>query len=333
MGRLLGLVAVLVVLGAATVAALFAQLLEPVDPDAGELLFEVERGDSLANITRALERRGVVRDARAMEWWARLRGDASKLRAGEYRLSPAQSPDEILDVIVSGRVATHPVLIPEGLTAREIGARIAERGLVDGAAFVEAVGDPAFAQQLGIPAPSLEGYLFPETYQLPRGLSAREVAGLFVAQFQRAWGEVEPAARERGLTMHEVVTLASIIEKETGAASERPLIASVFANRLRLQMRLESDPTVIYGIPDFDGNLRRSHLDDANNRYNTYSHAGLPPGPIANPGLDSLRAVVEPADTKYLYFVSRNDGTHHFSTSYREHAAMVNRLQRRGAAR
>ena len=332
-GRLLGLALALGALGAAAGGAFVAQRLQPLASEGGEVLFEVQRGDSLSQVASALEQQGLVRDARVLAWWGRLRGQASQLRAGEYRLSPALSPLEMLELFVSGRVATHEVLLSEGLNAAEIGQRLAERGLVDAREFAAAVADPELARSLEIPARSLEGYLFPETYQLPRGLAAREVATLLVEQFHQTWRELEPAARARGLAMHEAVTLASIVEKETGQAAERPLIASVFKNRLRLNMRLESDPTVIYGIRDFDGNLRRRDLEDPHNAYNTYSHFGLPPGPIASPGRHALRAAVEPAETRYLYFVSRNDGTHHFSASYREHAAMVERFQRRSASR
>ena len=148
-------------------------------------------------------------------------------------------------------------------------------------------------------------------------------------EFLARWRELAPLAEAQGRSMQEVVTLASIVEKETGAEAERPLIASVFLNRLARGMRLESDPTTIYGIPDFDGNLRRVHLEDESNPYNTYRIAALPPGPIANPGADALRAVLEPAPADFLYFVSRNDGTHHFSRTYREHVNAVNRFQRR----
>ena len=150
-----------------------------------------------------------------------------------------------------------------------------------------------------------------------------------VEHFKQAWREIQDWAGDHTLDMHDLVTLASIVEKETGVPDERPLIASVFANRLARGMRLESDPTVIYGIPDFDGNLRRSDLENGENPYNTYQIRGLPPGPIANPGIASLRAAAHPADTGYLYFVSRNDGTHVFSRSYRDHVNAVNRYQRR----
>ena len=156
---------------------------------------------------------------------------------------------------------------------------------------------------------------------------------MLVEQFRNAWKQVEARAAERGLAMHEVVILASIVEKETGNPDERPKIAAVFANRLRIGMRLESDPTVIYGVTAFDGNLRRADLDDTANAYNTYQHAGLPPGPISNPGHGALRAVIDPAESKVLYFVSRNDGTHEFSETYSQHVDAVDRYQKRRAAR
>jgi len=318
------------VLAAVTLAAVFAAQLEPRADGGAEMLFEVKRGESLRAIATRLEQHGLVRDARATTWWARLRGKAELLHAGQYWLSPALSPSEIIDRIAAGKVATWEVVIPEGLTAAEIGERLAARGIVDAHEFTAAVADPALARELGIPARSLEGYLFPETYRLPRGQTGPEVVRVLVEQFRNAWKQVEARAAERGLAMHEVVILASIVEKETGNPDERPKIAAVFANRLRMGMRLESDPTVIYGVTAFDGNLRRADLDDTANAYNTYQHAGLPPGPISNPGLGALRAVIDPAESKVLYFVSRNDGTHLFSRTVAEHNAAVVKYQRGG---
>jgi len=318
---------------AALLVAVALQRLAPVAADAPAVIFVVQRGDSLSSIAGRLEQQGLVRDARAVSWLARLRGMAGQLRAGEYRLSPSASAAQILEQIAAGRVATYEVVVPEGFTAAQIGGRLAAAGLVDGEAFARAVHDPALAAEFGIPALGLEGYLFPETYRLPRNLEAAEIARVMVEQFQRAWREIAPLATARGLDMHSVVTLASIVEKETGAPEERPLIASVFANRLARHMRLESDPTVIYGIPDFDGNLQRRDLESEENPYNTYRIRGLPPGPIASPGVASLHAVVEPAQTDYLYFVSRNDGSHKFSSSYREHLEAVNTFQRRRSSR
>ena len=203
-------------------------------------------------------------------------------------------------------------------------------GLANAADFMSAVNSAELAAEFGVPTSRLEGYLYPDTYQLPRGLPAGQIVRLMLKQFDRVWSkEIEEFASTSKLSRNEIVILASIVEKETASPSERPLIASVFLNRLARRMRLETDPTVIYGIPDFDGNLRKKDLKNDKNPYNTYRIPGLPPGPIANPGLDALRAVVKPDESEYLYFVSRNDGTHHFSVSYREHTNAVNRYQKR----
>ena len=308
--------------------------LSPVaDAGAAEVIFVVEPGDGLGRVARNLEHAGLVRDADLAEGFARLVGLAPRLHAGEYALSPSMSAREIFAHIASGEVVTHPVVVPEGFTAAQIAERLESAGLADAGSFSALCADPAFARELAVPAASLEGYLFPETYRFPRSLEPREIARAMVAEFFDAWRSLAPEAERRGMSLHQVVTLASIVEKETGAPEERPLIASVFANRLKRGMRLESDPTTIYGIPGFDGNLRRRDLENEENPYNTYRIAGLPPGPIANPGIASLRAVVEPAQTQYLYFVSRNDGTHIFSRSYSEHVNAVNRHQRRRASR
>jgi UPF0755 protein len=303
--------------------------LTPVVPEAPEVLFTIQPGAPLARVAADLAAAGLVRDARAIEWLARFQGVSGRLHAGEYRLRASLTPGEILALLSEGRVATHPLIVPEGFTAAQIGSRLAATGLADAAAFASAVDDPDLATALGVPAPRLEGYLFPETYQLPRGLSAAQIAETMVRQFQLVWAELAPAAATRGVAMHEIVTLASIVEKETGVPSERPLIASVFLNRLARRMRLESDPTVIYGIREFDGNLRRRDLEDETNPYNTYRIFGLPPGPIASPGRASLAAVVEPEASEFIYFVSRNDGSHVFAKTYREHVNNVNHYQRR----
>jgi UPF0755 protein len=302
--------------------------LAAADPHGTEQIFRVERGDTLGTVARNLAGADLVRDAHAVEWLARWEGLADQLRAGEYRLSPALTPKEILRRLAVGAIATYEIAIPEGFTAKQIAERLDKQQLCAAADFLAAVKDPALARELGLGDAGLEGYLFPETYRLPKGLEAREIAAILAATFVRVWRELEPLAAERGLAQREVVTLASIVEKETGAPAERPLIASVFANRLARGMRLESDPTTIYGIEGFDGNLRRAHLEDTANPYNTYRIAGLPPGPIANPGLAALRAVLEPAHSDYLYFVSRNDGTHQFSSNYQAHVLAVNSFQR-----
>jgi UPF0755 protein len=319
--------AIAALLGAGAYA--LKQALAPVATEAEPALFEVPRGASLHTIAVRLEAEGFIRDARAVEILARYRRLGSVLRAGEYRLSPASTPDEILDALALGRVATYEVVVPEGFTAAMIAARLEAANLADAEEFLAWVRDPASPGAHGVEGTNLEGYLFPETYRLSRGLSPRETAAVFVNQFLEVWRELAPRAGARNLSMHEVVILASIVEKETGIPEERALIAAVFLNRLKRGMRLETDPTVIYGIPDFDGNLRRSDLEDPDNPYNTYRIAGLPPGPIASPGRYALAAVVDPADVDYLYFVSRNDGTHRFSRTYREHLLAVNEFQTR----
>ncbi len=303
--------------------------LAPIVADGPVSLFRVERGASLGGVAQNLEARGLVRSALSFSLLARYRKLAGELRVGEYWLSASFSAEETLDRIVSGRVATFAVSLPEGLTAVQVGERLAAEGLTDAVAFHAAVTAPQTAAALGVEGETLEGYLFPETYQLPHGLSADELAKVLVDQFLIVWREIEPQARAQKLSMREVVTLASIVEKETAATVERPQIAAVFRNRLQRGMRLETDPTVIYGISDFDGNLRRRDLEDTSNPYNTYVIAGLPPGPIANPGADALRAVVNPDATDYLFFVSKNNGTHAFSKTYREHLLAVDQYQRR----
>lgn len=328
----LGGLAAVGVLAVAVLAILAERALQPADPHGAEVVFSVERGDSVAAVATRLEREGLVRDARAVRALARWRGLGGRLQVGEFAVSAAMTPAEILDKLVSGQVVTYEVVLPEGFTQVMIAERLAEAGLVDADAFLEVARDPSTARALGVEGDTLEGYLFPETYRLPKGLSPLAVAGVLVGQFLKVWEhEIEPLAKQRGLSMREVVTLASIVEKETGAPDERPLIAAVFLNRLARGMRLETDPTVIYGIPGFDGNLKRKHLEDGSNPYNTYKIPGLPPGPIASPGREALHAVVAPADSDYIFFVSRNDGTHVFSSTYREHVNNVNRYQKGNA--
>ncbi|MHA7839368.1 MAG: endolytic transglycosylase MltG [bacterium] len=331
--RLIIVFALALVFGAGAAAWWIQSALAPVEKDpsrADVVSFEVAPGDSLGRVARSLEAEGLVRDARAARWYARAEKLGSELKVGEYALSRSQSTPEILGILAEGRVRTHAVVIPEGLRATEIADRLAEAGLADREAFLEIVRDPETSRRLGVEGPGLEGYLFPDTYRFARGLPAERIAAAMVEEFRSVYRELEPEARRQGLSMRELVTLASIVEKETGVASERPLIASVFLNRIDRGMRLETDPTVIYGIPDFDGNLKRVHLEDPGNPYNTYRIRGLPPGPIASPGRAALEAVLAPADSPYLYFVSRNDGTHVFSKTYAEHTRYVDRFQRRG---
>jgi UPF0755 protein len=330
MGRLLIILGFLGLLAVAIAFGFVERQLEPMAKIPKESqIFVVDPGTSLAKITRNLKTAGLIRNAKATEWLGRYRGAAGRLRTGEYAIAPHWTPDAILTHLSSGPVHTYEVVLPEGLHAIEIANRLEAAGLVNAEDFLKVARDPLTVDALGLEGNSLEGYLFPETYRMPRNLPPERVAQVLIRQFNDTWKSIEAKAKERKMSMIEVVTLASIIEKETAAPEERPLIASVFHNRMRKGMRLETDPTVIYGIPDFDGNLRRHHLEDPKNPYNTYKHKGLPPGPIANPGAEALRAAVEPAESEYLFFVSRNDGTHAFSRTYSEHEKLVDRYQRR----
>lgn len=328
------LVLILVACTAAAGALFWArEALAPIEPESGsaqKIHFEVEAGATMGRVARDLEAEGLIRSARVARWFARAEKLSSQLKVGEYELSRGQSTPEILEILVEGRVQTHPLVIPEGLRAFEIAERVEAAGLASRDEFLAIVMNPQAASDRGIEAESLEGYLYPDTYRFARGLPAERLVDAMVEEFRRVYSEVAAnASPPRDFSMHEVVTLASIVEKETGAAEERPLIAAVFLNRLGRGMRLETDPSVIYGIPDFDGNLRRVHLRDSENPYNTYKIRALPPGPIASPGREALEAVFHPADSPYLYFVSRNDGTHVFSRTYAEHEKAVDRFQRR----
>ena len=287
----------------------------------------VPRGASLKQTAAILARAKVVDHPSLFALAARLSGRAGCLQAGEYRLSPAMTYQGLLQNLCAGRVLLHSLTIPEGFTMRQIVERAATQGLLDRNQALALLHDRGFISGLGIQAPSLEGFLFPTTYRLPRGLGARAVLAMMVRRFQRVWKTLEPQARRLGLSQLQAVTLASIIEKEAQVDWERALISAVYHNRLKRGMRLQADPTVIYGLTNFDGNLRKIDLD-TDTPYNTYLHPGLPPGPICSPGLASLQAAVNPAPAKYLYFVAKGNGEHHFSRSYREHQNAVIRYQK-----
>ncbi|MDT8420121.1 MAG: endolytic transglycosylase MltG [Desulfuromonadales bacterium] len=298
----------------------------PVTPPSPVLL-NVESGTSLSRVARQLEHQGVVRSATAVKLLARLRGQSREIQSGNYRFTDPATPAEILRRLVSGDVEQVSLTVPEGFTLEQIGARLEEQGLADGKRFLQLCRDPQLIASFDIPAASLEGYLFPETYRFTPGLAESELIRMMVQQlFARLDDELLAAAEQRGLNRHQLLTLASIIEKETGQADEMPLIASVFHNRLERKIPLQTDPTVIYGIADFDGNLTRRHLTTAT-PYNTYLIRGLPPGPIASPGVAALHAAAHPAETSYLYFVSRGDGQHAFSATLQEHNRAVRRYQ------
>ena len=239
------------------------------------------------------------------------------------------TPRRILATIVEGDVLLHRITIPEGFNLHQIAEAVARAGFGDAESFYEIATDPAVVAAAGFEGQSLEGYLYPDTYSFPKGYSQSSIIDAMTQRFRDAVSDAwRSRAAEMGMSLHEVVTLASIIEKETGDPAERPLIASVFHNRLAKGMRLETDPTVIYGIENFDGNLTRRHLRTPT-PYNTYRIRGLPPGPIASPGHAALEAALFPAVSDYLFFVSRNDGTHQFSRNLQDHQEAVRKYQLR----
>lgn len=309
-------------------AAKQALLNHRAQADAVAKIIEIPKGTGLSGVTRILSQAGLVDHPLLFKLAARLTARHGSLKAGEYRLSASQSYDAILDSLHRGRVVLHLVTLPEGFTLEQIVDRLAEAGLVDRQGALDLAEDQDYLRELGIKAESMEGYLFPDTYRFARGLSARSILNRMFRRFQDAWRPLAPAAKEMGMSRLQAVTLASIIERETSLDAERPLVGAVYHNRLRSKMPLQADPTVIYGMDDFDGNLTRNDLR-SDNPYNTYTRAGLPPGPICSPGRASLSAAVHPAQAKYLYFVAKGDGSHYFSTAYREHVNAVNRYQKR----
>jgi len=289
----------------------------------------VPDGSTFQFIASLLERERLIKSHSAFVLLGKSQSVDRKVHAGEYELNPAMIPAEILAKLLSGQVVLHSFAIPEGLTLTQIADLISQQGVTDRAEFVRLAKDRTFIASLGIKAETLEGYLYPNTYKFPRTVKAREVLVAMVGQLRQVVGpDLLARMQELKMTMHEVLTLASVIEKETGSGGERPEISAVFHNRLKKHIPLQSDPTVIYGLPAFDGNLHKKDLSNPS-PYNTYRVRGLPPGPIANPGILAIRATLYPSDSHSLYFVSRNDGTHQFSATLNEHNQAVEKYQKR----
>jgi UPF0755 protein len=303
-------------------------LVSPAEKEAEQQVFVVREGATLKEVAVELERNDLIKNDRFLLIWARLMGYGKDIKAGEYHLSAGMPPVKILSTLRTGAIMTHPVTIPEGFTIDQIGVLLGKKELVDGNEFISLAKDLKTAEDYGLPGKGLEGYLYPDTYHFGRGLSARSIIDTMIRRFHEVVDPLGNRIEETGMKMEDVVILASIVEKETGRGEERPIIASVFLNRIKKKMRLESDPTVIYGMENFSGNIRRKDLNRPS-PYNTYMLRGLPAGPIANPGLASITAVLYPAQTDYLYFVSKNDGTHYFSKTLAEHNKAVRIYQKR----
>ncbi len=284
-------------------------------------------GSGIRAIRSILSQAGLIDDDIRFLVLAKVLGLARTLPAGEFRLTPGQRPGDLLRQLARAKPVAHAVTIPEGLRITEIADIFAAGGWCDRQQFIALSHDTEFIRSLGLAeTDSLEGYLYPDTYLLTRNIhDARTLIAMQVNRFFTKWSEL-PQNSEQKMSRHELITLASVVEKETADAAERPLIAAVFLNRLKTGMRLQSDPTVIYGLPEFSGNLRKSDLK-TDHPYNTYLIPALPAGPICNPGQQSMEAVLRPSSTDYLYFVSKNNGSHKFSRNLAEHNQAVQEYQ------
>lgn len=318
---------ILAVVVAAGVVAIVA--IRPVNPDGEPRLVFIPSGSSSAEIGRRLENAGVISRARDFVIAVRLRSLTRSLQEGEYRLSPAMGLLEIVDRIARGAVVLYPVTIPEGYTAQQIVEELVRTGLGDREEFLRLIRTGAKGFDLefldALPGTSLEGYVFPDTYQIPRHLDERAALRLFLNRF----GEVVlPRWRESGRAraLHEIVTIASMVEREARVPAERPLIAGVIYNRLARGWKLEVDATVLYALGRHKPIVTFADLK-VDSLYNTYLYPGLPPGPIANPGLAAIDAALNPVKTEYLYYVAKADGSHVFSRTLQEHQAAVRRYR------
>ncbi len=305
-----------------------------------EITLHIRKGMSLDEVARLLKAKGLLRSVFYFKMWASLKGASKKIKSGEYVFKKNVSSREILATLVEGRVKLYPITFPEGYNIYEMALALEKKGFLKKKDFLSLSQNPEFVYELlKEKRPSLEGYLFPDTYHIPRPLDPKKLLYKMTKKFFTVYGEVSrktvktPGTRGIKLTRHEALILASIVEKETGATQEREKIASVFYNRLKKGMRLESDPTILYGMMWERGgliplNIRKKDIL-RKTPYNTYRISGFPAGPIGNPGEGALRAVFEPENSPFFYFVSRNDGTHVFSKTYQEHERAVDRFQRR----
>ncbi len=302
--------------------------LYPVDADAEPIQLQIARGMSSQTIANQLACRNLIRSPLVFQLATHLSGASRSLKAGNYRLSGGLSLPQIINHLQAGKVVTRRFVVPEGLTVAQIGELWERNSFGAAAAFNRAASDPKWRVNYGIGGETLEGYLFPNTYQFADGTTPQVVIEMMLDEFDRRWTyALREEAESLGLSVHEAITLASIIEKEAEVPDERLLISAVFHNRLRRGWPLEADPTALYAL----GNPERSPTPadlNVDSPYNTYLHKGLPPGPICNPGRASILATLRPASAIYLYFVAIGDGRHYFSTTLKEHQNMIHKMKR-----
>jgi len=314
-------------------AAVYVDILryadKPANAESVKQVIIVKPGQKFKSLSKILHKKGVINHPAKFRLFSRIKGYDKNIKAGEYVLSSAMTPKIILEIFVIGKVRLHRFTIPEGYNLRQVAQVVSRAGFGTQVDFFKAATNADLVHSKGIDAQTFEGYLFPDTYYFTQDATPEKIISSMAKRF---WSVFKPEWKNRaktlGFTIHQVVTLASIIEKEAGVAVERPIISSVFHNRLKRRIRLESDPTVIYGIKDFNGNITRRDLAEKT-PYNTYKIKGLPPGPIANAGTKAIEAALYPAETRLLYFVSKKDNTHQFSTNIKDHNRAVRKYQLR----
>ncbi len=303
-----------------------------IPPSVKEKQFEIvmiPAGATMKDVADLLHERNLIRHKVLFSLVARLRGADTQIKSGEYQLSNQMLPLQILGKLIRGEQVKYSVTVPEGFTLAQIAELYAAMKMADKETFIALANNPQFIATLGIEEETLEGRLFPDTYKFVRNISEEHIIRRMVRRFDALFSEKMKARAEAlGFSVQEIITLASMIEKETADGTEKPLISAVFHNRLARKMRFQCDPTVIYGMNNFTGRLTKEDLGTYT-PYNTYVIKGLPPSPISNPGLESIMAALYPADVDYLYFVSKNDGTHHFSKTLAEHNQAVSLYQSR----
>ena len=326
LGRVIGVAVVLTVVLA--LGAGVWLLVLPGPSAVGPVVLPVAEGERFVQVADDLARLGIVRSAAAVRVWARLTGRDRQVAWGDYVFQPPLTPRAVVERLAHPPDAVGQVTIPEGLTVDEVIGVLVEHGRGSRASFEGLLRDPEFLAREGVPVAGAEGYLFPDTYLLPSTMPPERILHEMIARFRKEAGpQVVARGAARGLTLHQIVTLASLIEEEAQRPEEQRLVSAVFHNRLRLGMRLQSDPTVLYGRPSGDREITRADLERGT-PYNTYVIMGLPPGPISNPGRGALEAAVDPATSNALYFVARGDGSHEFTASLAAHNAAVTRFQR-----
>lgn len=297
-----------------------------------KVFFEVERGRRPKNIAEDLKEAGIIRKKWPFLLAYKLIYSHKSLKAGEYEFQLPVSSKDVLRTIIEGQVYLHPLTIPEGLTRKEIASHLESLHFIDAQEFLEACLETEEISSWDKEASILEGYLYPETYYFPKGTPAKNIAEAMISQFKKSFNaEMRRRAQGLGMSVREVVILASLIEKETSIPEEKGFVSAVFHNRLRKKMKLDCDPTIIYALKEqgrFTGRLRTKDLK-LDTPFNTYLYPGLPPGPICNPGRESIEAALYPVEEGYFYFVSKNDGSHHFSHTLKEHLQAVRKYQKR----